>query len=335
MNFLQDEILDFEAFPNPRNLVSPLLNVNPGTPFTLFHPKAGSFEFNNVVFPNMHLMELGWQSSGDDTQMRSSAHEAGNAIGINFQLGGHLVTRFKGMPNLMDMRPGSHNLAFAPEPKDDHFVGRNQRLSIFHLSIDVRYFSQIIGAEDAWSEMAQRKLEKGEPFSGAPSAQDITPRMQTIIGSIRNEQVAGPMRGLLLQSRILELLALQLEQFHQNEAPSAIPHGEAEKLHALKLYLDAHYLQDLSLTQLSRVCLLNEFKLKKGFKQLFGSTIFGYLKNLRMEHASRMLQNSAVTIEEVADVLGYEHAHHFSAAFKKHFGVNPSAYNGRMRLKTG
>lgn len=70
--------------------------------------------------------------------------------------------------------------------------------------------------------------------------------------------------------------------------------------------------------------MLNEFKLKKGFKLLFGKSVFGYIKGLRMEHATRLLKDNKYGVEEVAYLLGYEHGQHFSTAYKKHTGVSPS-----------
>jgi AraC family transcriptional activator of pyochelin receptor len=80
------------------------------------------------------------------------------------------------------------------------------------------------------------------------------------------------------------------------------------------------------LTQLSRICVLNEFKLKKGFKLLFGTTIFHYLREKRMEYARKLLLDCSLSVEEVAHKLGYEHAHHFSTAFKKFYKTCPSSF---------
>ena len=133
------------------------------------------------------------------------------------------------------------------------------------------------------------------------------------------------MRSLLIQSRTLELLALQIGQFaHGGHAKATVKSDDIDKLYKLKAYLDAHFLDELSLTQLAKVSLLNEFKLKSGFKAVFNSTVFGYIRNLRMEYAKKLLSDMNLSIAEVAMITGYEHTQHFSMAFKKHFGINPS-----------
>ncbi len=120
---------------------------------------------------------------------------------------------------------------------------------------------------------------------------------------------------------------MQLEQFKTvHERRTDFNKGDAEKLHLVRGYLHQHFLEELSLAQLCRVAALNEFKLKKGFKQLFGTTVFGYVKTLQMEYACRLLKEERKQVEEVAYTLGYEHAHHFSTAFKKFYGSNPSQW---------
>ena len=134
----------------------------------------------------------------------------------------------------------------------------------------------------------------------------------------------------MIQSRILELLALQMDQFRTpTPVHEDIRQDEAEKLHLLKTYLDANFLSELNLTELGKICLLNEFKIKKGFKLLFGITVFNYLRKLRMEHAAQILTNNSTPVDEVADILGYEHSQHFSIAFKKYMGVSPSLYKSK------
>jgi AraC-like DNA-binding protein len=71
---------------------------------------------------------------------------------------------------------------------------------------------------------------------------------------------------------------------------------------------------------------INEFKLKKGFKEIFGNTVFGYLVDLKMEYAKEKLVQKKVSISEISDEIGFQHPQHFSQAFKKKYGYFPSQY---------
>jgi AraC-like DNA-binding protein len=67
-------------------------------------------------------------------------------------------------------------------------------------------------------------------------------------------------------------------------------------------------------------------KLKEGFKQLYGDTVFGYLLDHKMEEARRMLASKNYNVNEVGLKIGYSTSSHFIAAFKKKYGTTPKKY---------
>ena len=74
---------------------------------------------------------------------------------------------------------------------------------------------------------------------------------------------------------------------------------------------------------LSRKVAINECYLKKGFKEIFGTTIFDFYQGQRMEHAKYLLYDKGLSVTEVSMLLGYSSISHFSTAFKKHTGIKP------------
>ncbi|SEN23099.1 AraC-type DNA-binding protein [bacterium A37T11] len=102
-----------------------------------------------------------------------------------------------------------------------------------------------------------------------------------------------------------------------------IKEKDLQKLHEVKSLVESNLRRPSSLTELSQQSGLNEFKLKKGFKELFGHTVFGYLNELRMKRGKELLKEG-YTVGETADAVGYKNAHHFTAAFKKKWGILPS-----------
>lgn len=70
----------------------------------------------------------------------------------------------------------------------------------------------------------------------------------------------------------------------------------------------------------------NDYKLKIGFRQVFGTTVFGYLRNQRMEQARQLLLEKQMNVSEVAQTVGYTSFSRFSTAFKHYFGITPKAY---------
>ncbi|GAB2792549.1 AraC family transcriptional regulator [Rhabdobacter roseus] len=289
-----------------------------------FHPSVGSIYSKPLFTPYMKATTMRCETL-DDMELHNV--ETPDSVNINFFMAGHLDTHFSGLGHDLNMRPGYHNLVYSPSGQSINWIGRKQTMEMLHISLDKDFYLSCLSIQDAWSERIANDLSRSRPCSGRRETLPSTPHMLRLIDSIRHDQTARPIQNLLVQSRVLELVALQMEQFgtptptHEEMRPD-----EAEKLHELRKYLDANFLSELSLTQLSRICLLNEFKVKRGFKLLFGTTVFNYLRKLRMEYAGNLLRHGGYSVDEVAAVLGYEHAQHFSVAFKKYTGVSPSQY---------
>lgn len=293
--------------------------------FTRFcHPQAGQVDLKSITLPHLQVLDVRWRPKTTFTLLDTTAF---NAISTNFMVDGVMDSRMNGLPQPLLMRPQTHNFIHTPEAGHLNQLPGGQSLSMLIIDVDTDFFVQSIGQDDAWSERITTDLFHGRPLSGGRNAQAITPRMKWLVDDIRNGTATGPLRNLLIQSRVLELVALQIDQLKGEVSEGeVIPPDEAEKLHRLKAYLDAHFLEEHSLAQLSRYSVLNEFKVKRGFKKLFGTTVFNYLRSRRMDYAGQLLRSSTLTIEEIADQVGYTHGHHFAVAFKKYTGLNPSQY---------
>lgn len=81
--------------------------------------------------------------------------------------------------------------------------------------------------------------------------------------------------------------------------------------------------EPITIKELSRRVAMNECYLKKGFKEMFGTTIFDFYQSQRMEHARFLLYEKGMSVTQVAVMLGYSSISHFSTAFKKHTGLKP------------
>jgi AraC-like DNA-binding protein len=98
---------------------------------------------------------------------------------------------------------------------------------------------------------------------------------------------------------------------------------DREKIVKAREVLLQHIGEPLTIKELSRKVAINECYLKKGFKELFGTTIFDFYQSQRMEHAKYLLYEKGLSVTEVSAMLGYSSISHFSTAFKKHTGIKP------------
>ncbi|MBV2120554.1 MAG: AraC family transcriptional regulator [Candidatus Thiodiazotropha sp. (ex Ctena orbiculata)] len=135
----------------------------------------------------------------------------------------------------------------------------------------------------------------------------------------------GAIHDLYRESKLLELICLTTSKLrHETSAPTTdIGRKDMVMIHKAKELL----LQDIqnppSLKTLARRAGTNEFKLKKGFKQMFGQTVYGMLHEVRLIEAKRLIEQDGMGVHEAASWVGYKSASHFSSIFKRRFGILP------------
>lgn len=154
----------------------------------------------------------------------------------------------------------------------------------------------------------------------------ITPNIQNAIDKIFASQYTGIAQKLFLESQIIELLSAYLYSAKIKEL-HAKPKHDIEKLHHAKELLINQIDTPPSLDELAKLTGLNNFKIKTGFKELFGVPVYKYLQNKRLEKAFELLENKTLNVQEVANYVGYESLGSFSNAFYKKFGYRPSDIN--------
>jgi AraC-like DNA-binding protein len=157
-----------------------------------------------------------------------------------------------------------------------------------------------------------------------------TPEMQIILQQILHCPYQGAIKQMYLEGKVLELLALQFVQFTEGDeflqSHSVLRRGDIDRLHRAREILISQLDHPPNLLSLAHQVELNDFKLKQGFRQIFGTTVFGYLRDYRLEQARLLLIEEQLSVQQVAQAIGYRHSGHFAKAFKQKFGISPKAY---------
>ncbi|GAB3949782.1 AraC family transcriptional regulator [Spirosoma harenae] len=138
-----------------------------------------------------------------------------------------------------------------------------------------------------------------------------------------------PLSHFYMQIKVQELLYLVFHKLalRESAAHQTINSADAERL----LYIRNEIISDLSvppiLRELAQVAAMSETKLKQLFKQTFGTTIYNYYQQARMEEAAFLLKQGKHSVGEVGYELGFSNLSHFSRLFEKHYGLNPKRYS--------
>lgn len=149
--------------------------------------------------------------------------------------------------------------------------------------------------------------------------------MQNAVDKVFTNSYEGPTKAMFLRSQVTELLAHFFGKVSiVEEDNKAIKQEDREKLYMAKEILADNMETPPSLSELSKLVGLNDFKLKKSFKELFGFPVYKYLQNERLIKAHDLLKTADSSIQEVAWAVGYDSLSSFSNAFIKKFGFRPS-----------
>ena len=193
------------------------------------------------------------------------------------------------------------------------------------IQLNTKFFKNLIPSEANFNDF---KELINENKTGCISKENnaIHSAMKIVIEDIINSPWEGEYRKLFLHSKILDLLLLQLDQykFLKTKKESDISVTDTMKIKKAKEYLLKHYKEPITIQKLSKIVGTNEFTLKKGFKTLYGETIFCCVNNLKMTKAKKLLTDKNLSVTQVSEIIGYKNPQHFSTAFKKKFGFVPS-----------
>ncbi|MEH1844260.1 MAG: AraC family transcriptional regulator [Nostoc sp.] len=163
-----------------------------------------------------------------------------------------------------------------------------------------------------------------------------TPAMQLVLKQILQCPFLETLRQMYLEAKVLELLVLQIAQWGENhqvlQRSLHFRADEIECLHHAKAILNQTLDNPPSLLNLAKEIGLNDFKLKRGFREVFGTTVLGYVQFLRLEQAQQLLRGTNLTVAEIASQVGYESTSHFGYLFKRQFGITPREYRQQKGL---
>lgn len=159
--------------------------------------------------------------------------------------------------------------------------------------------------------------------------------LKRLANELSKSKGSTPSERIIVESKTLELLALASEADFLAKSPTAEPclrDDDGDALELAAAYLEENLSLAHSLSSISRKVSLNEFKLKKGFRERYKTTVFGYLRQKRMERGRELLDSKDTTVLEVANSVGYANPSHFTRAFRETFGLNPREFIAETSL---
>ncbi|SDF75799.1 AraC-type DNA-binding protein [Pedobacter terrae] len=182
-----------------------------------------------------------------------------------------------------------------------------------YIQLTEQYFCRVTGKEPIYN--IKTAIQKS-----------IKPEIGLVLQQIIQPRYEGRIKRLFLEARIFDLIIAYFNQLLKKET-RVIKEDDIEKIMLAKQLVEGDLQKPNSLIALSRKVGINDYKLKIGFKELTGHTVFGYLYKIRMEKAHHLLSKEKKTVNEVSFLVGYKNAQHFITAFKKQYHILPGSLN--------
>lgn len=280
---------------------------------------------SDMYLPNFSVRSFEGKFSRDAVFV--NAHNRGtDLLGSCLFLKGNINSILPGQPGSIESYDKSHNFKFDPHNEFKHKSRAGTEIHFLHISYASSYFNQFLPEDEAWADNLKRRIDRKERIIGHRFVA-ISHLQERALKNIMDCPLSGKLGYLLIETSIIQIILLQMYSLFNTD-----PFFKSEKVNKrdmdviteLKEYLSGTFLDDHSLISLSRHFGANTNKLMSLFKKFFGKSIFEYINELRMEHARQLLQDQGLLITEVSRVIGYKNPNHFSAAFKKRYGICPS-----------
>jgi AraC-like DNA-binding protein len=197
--------------------------------------------------------------------------------------------------------------------------------SVVSVVMTLRKFHSLFTAEANYipflsAENKEKKYYAQEPFS---------PSIAVILSQIINYNLHPSIKSLYVKGKIYELIALYFNKSPNadiEQCPYLADEENVKKIKRAKEIILANMAEPPTLSELASEIGLSLKRLKEGFKQIYGDSVYSFLFDHKMDYAKRLLETGQYNVNEIGLKVGYSTASHFIAAFKKKYNTTPKKY---------
>tara|TARA_B100000902_G_scaffold399970_1_gene474125 strand:+ start:143 stop:1030 length:888 start_codon:yes stop_codon:yes gene_type:complete len=161
------------------------------------------------------------------------------------------------------------------------------------------------------------------------SEKKLGPMMSVVLNQMIQQSVHDSMYKLYLRAKVFELMSLYFNKNKEmdiEQCPFLVDDKNIKKIRQAKEIIIARMTEPPTLINLAQEVEISLKKLKVGFKQVYGKSVYVFLLDYKMQVSKRLLSSGNYNVNEVALKVGYSTATHFINAFKKKFGTTPKKY---------
>lgn len=288
---------------------------------TSLKPPYGNGFYHEICFENVHI---GFGNVSLENKVLLYFEADFESVEMHFSLKGKSAALSENFNNKVCFESYQHNIIYAHQMSGQmEFDGHE--MQILEVNLAPAFFKKFLPEDSDLFNTFRNAIEKQYSCLINPDHCRINLEMYQVLNDIIHCDRKGIFKRIYLEAKVAELLLLQLEQLFKNKSSHlSLPKKDEDKIYAVRDFIVNNLNESCSLIDLAHQVGTNEFTLKKGFKELFGTTVFNFWNDMKMEEAKKMLLEGHLNINEISDIIGYKNPRHFSSAFKKKYNLIPS-----------
>ncbi|SHG77873.1 AraC family transcriptional regulator [Flagellimonas flava] len=189
----------------------------------------------------------------------------------------------------------------------------------------IRKFHSLFSSEAGYIPFLSEENKEKKYYS----QELVSPAMAVVLSQLMNYNLHPSIKELYVKGKVYELISLYFNKTKDadlEQCPFLADEDNVRRIKMAKEIMISRMAEPPTLAELSKEIGLSLKKLKEGFKQIYGDSVYGFLFDYKMEYARKMLETGRHNVNEVGLKVGYSTASHFIASFKKKYGTTPKKY---------
>jgi AraC-like DNA-binding protein len=261
----------------------------------------------------------------DDTVFQAERQIKQGLIQFHFGIKGKAKFIFNQGNYALDLKEEKGLLLYNPQKELPLHLELAPHSWVISVIVSIKKFHALFSTEANYIPFLSMENKDKKYYSES----DISPSMAIVLSQLFHYNLHPSIKNLYYKGKGYELLSLyfnRTEDPNAEQCPFLIDEENVIKIRKAKDIVIANMAEPPGLQELADQIGLNLKKLKMGFKQIYGDTVYGFLFDYKMDFARRLLDSGSYNVNEVGLKIGYSTGSHFIEAFKKKFGTTPKKY---------
>ncbi len=202
----------------------------------------------------------------------------------------------------------------------------NPRTWMISVIMSIRKFHSLFSREADYIHFLSAENRDKKYYS----QEGVSPAIAVILSQVMSYNLHPSIKPLYLRAKVYELMALYFnrsEEYDMDQCPFLADEENVKRIRKAKEIIIARMAEPPTLAELADEIGLSLKKLKDGFKEVYGDSVYSFLFDYKMDYARKLLETNQYNVNEIGLKVGYSTSSHFIAAFKKKYGTTPKKYS--------